>query len=483
MAKGLKTNALSFLDTISLTIAGSAPSYSLNATTAALIAAVGMASPGALIYGAIPMFGIAFAFKHLNAWRPDAGAVYAWVGRSVNPYLGFLCAWVFMVLSLAYMVTAAVPIGVATLDLLAPAYENSVFWTTLVGAAWFALVSILTILGVHIAATFQKFMTGIEIIALAALAGGAFVKFSAHPVNPLTWNWFLPTGFPDFKTFMAGMLVAIFYYFGWDVSSNVAEETSGERATPGKSGVLGMIGIMVMMVVFTVATQMGLSLEQVSKNAAALLPILGKAVLPDPWGNIAILAVLLSTLGAIETQLIQMSRTLLSMGRDRVLHEKFSEIHPKFETPWLAGVFVLVLSLATIWVASYSQSINKLMISMIGSVSVMVSFYYGMTGLACGWYYRRTLHLDWTHTLVRGAWPIGSALFLLVVGAMQLPVLGMVANLIIFGAIAAGLVPMVYYRVKYKSTFYSLPLEFHQKQTEAAELPVAELGMAGYEGG
>lgn len=80
MEKGLKANALSIIDTITLAVAGTAPSYSLNATTAALIAAVGLASPGALLYGAIPMFGIAFALKHLNNWRADAGTSYAWVG-------------------------------------------------------------------------------------------------------------------------------------------------------------------------------------------------------------------------------------------------------------------------------------------------------------------------------------------------------------------------------------------------------------------
>ena len=483
MPKDLKTNALSFFDTVSLAIAGSAPSYSLNATTAALVGAVGLASPGALIIGAIPMLGIAFAFKHLNRWRPDAGAVYAWVGRSVSPSLGFICAWSFLVLSIAFMVTAAVPIGVATLDTIAPAYADRVFWVTLVGAAWFTVVAFLTIRGVRVAATFQKLMTGIEMVALIALFCGACVKFSSHPVNPITRDWFLPSGFPDFKTFMTGMLVAIFYYFGWDVSSNVAEETKGEHVTPGKSGVCGMVNIMVAMVAITVTAQMCLSREQIRNNPAAVLTMLGKAVLPAPWGSIAVLAVVLSTLGAIETQLIQMSRTLFSMGRDRVLHEKFCEIHHTYETPWLAGVFVLAFSLLTIWLSSYCHSVNKLMGTLIGTVSVMVSFYYGMTGLACGWYYRRTLHLDWENALMRGAFPVASGLFLLLAGGMQLPTLGIAASLVTCGAVAAGLIPMVFYRLKYKSEFYSSALESHRIQRDSAEQTALDASGMMYERG
>lgn len=464
MKKGLKANALSFFDTVCLTIAGTAPSYSLNASTAALIAAVGMAAPGALIYGAIPMLGIAFAFKHLNSWRPDAGAVYAWVGRSVNPYLGFICAWTFIVLSTAFIVTAIVPIGVTTLQLVNPGLMDSVFWSTAVGAGWFALVAFLTILGIHAASKFQKLMTAIEVIALTAITIGAIIKFGSHPVNPFSWDWFLPTGFPDFSTFMAGMLIAIFYYFGWDVSSNVAEETHGEHTTPGVGGLFGVFGVIAMMLIVTVAIELGLTVDQVNENAAAVLPALGNAVLPAPWGNIAILAVLLSTLGTIETQTIQMTRTLFSMGRDRVLHEKFGEIHHKFETPWLAGTVVAVISFIAIWISSYSESINSLMLTLISAISVMVAFYYGMTGIACAWYYRRTLHLDWRHTLTRGAWPIGSAIFLLIVAAFQFPELGLETSLITVGAIAVGLIPMIIYRIKYRSDYYFTPLEQHANE-------------------
>ncbi|NJR65677.1 MAG: APC family permease [Leptolyngbyaceae cyanobacterium CRU_2_3] len=135
MSKGLKENALSIVDTITLAVAGTAPSYSLNATTAALVAAVGLASPGALLYAAIPMFGISFAFMHLNRWRADAGTAYAWVGRSINPVLGFLCAWTFLVLSTAFMVAAALPVGVTTLDLIAPQYEENLLLATLVAVS------------------------------------------------------------------------------------------------------------------------------------------------------------------------------------------------------------------------------------------------------------------------------------------------------------------------------------------------------------
>jgi amino acid transporter len=466
MAKGLKQNALSIVDTITLAVAGTAPSYSLNATTAALVAAVGLASPGALLYGAIPMFGIAFSFMHLNRWRADAGTSYAWVGRSINPQLGFLCAWTFLTLSTAFMVAAALPVGVTTLSLIAPQAQDNVLLATIVGGLWFLAVASLTILGVSLAASVQRIMTTIEVVALLALAIGALIKFSTSPVIPFSWSWFSPTAFGDFQTFVAGMLVAMFYYFGWDVSSNVAEESQDTNDAPGSSGVLGMIGIFALFLIMQVVIQMGLTPEAIEKNSASLLPALGDAIFPRPWGSIAILAVLLSTVGTIGTQLTQCARTLFSMGRDRVIHAKFEEIHPQFQTPWLAGLVITVLALFLMILSSTSESIGAVMSSLISSIGVMVSFYYSMTGFACAWYYRKTMRQSPKNFLIQGIWSVGSAIVLLAVGVLQLPQLGWEVSLFTVGAIAVGLIPMFYFRQKYNSSFYNEPAEYHQ-------LPVA----------
>ncbi len=461
MSKGLKENALSIVDTVTLAVAGTAPSYSLNATTAALIGAVGLASPGALLYGAIPMFGISFAFKYLNQWRADAGTAYAWVGRSINPYLGFLSAWTFLILSTAFMVAAALPVGVITLAWLAPQLQDSVMAAAMVGGLWFVGVATLTILGVHLAASFQRVMTGIEAIALLTLAIGAFVKFSATPENAFSFNWFSPLAFGNFQTFMAGMLVAVFYYFGWDVSSNVAEETENSNAAPGDSGVIGMIGIVTLFLLIQVSVQMVMTPEMIEINSANLLAAFGDAILPRPWGQIAVLAVLLSTVGTIETQMTQCARTLFSMGRDRVIHEKFAQIHPRFQTPWLAGLVITVLALFLLIVSSSSESIGAVMASLISAIGVMVSFYYGMTGLACAYYYRKVLRQSRQMLWMRGIWPAGSAIFLLILAAIQLPALGWSVSLFTIGAISLGCLPMLYYRFRYRSAFYDGLSECH----------------------
>ena len=211
-----------------------------------------------------------------------------------------------------------------------------------------------------------------------------------------------------------------------------------------------------------VAVQTGMTLETIEQHGANVLSALGDAVLPRPWGHIAILAVILSTVGTIETQLTQCARLLYAMGRDGVLHRRFAEIHPRFQTPWLAGVVVWGLAIALLALSSASESIGGVMSRLISAIGVMVSLYYGMTGAACVWYYRRTLAADARTFVMRGLWPGLSSVFLLYLGVRQTLELGIEVAGLTLAALALGVVPMLYFRLRYKSAFYTEALERHQ---------------------
>jgi amino acid transporter len=456
----LKRNALSLRDTVVLAIAGTAPSYTLNATTATLVAAVGLGGPAAILYGAIPMFGIAIAFMFLNQWRNDAGAVYGWVGRSISPSLGFGAAWTFLVLSTVFMVTAAVPAGVVTLELVAPQLKENVVVATSVAGLWLVGISTVTILGVSLAARFQTLMTAIEVLSLLVLAVAAVVKVAVAPVHAFSWQWFSPTVFESPQVFASGIVLSAFYFFGWDVSSNVGEETQGGQRTPGLSGLLGMVAVFSAFEIMQVLMQMGLPGEVIEKNSASLLPALGNYLLPGPWGNIAILAVLVSTIGTLETQLTQCARVMFSMSRDRVLSPHFEQLHPRFATPWVASLLIMVLATFLMVLSSASSSIGDLMTNLVSAIGVMVSIYYGLSGLACVWYYRKALGVSAQALWLKGIWPGASAVVLLGIGVSQFPALGWTVSLSCLAALGVGVVPMLFYRWKYKSDFYEGEMDY-----------------------
>jgi hypothetical protein len=55
----------------------------------------------------------------------------------------------------------------------------------------------------------------------------------------------------------------------------------------------------------------------------------------------------------------------------------------------------------------------NLLNALIGSIGLMIAFYYGLTGFACVWYYRRTLTKNFRDFVMRGLFPfLGGAMLL-----------------------------------------------------------------------
>jgi amino acid transporter len=450
--KGLKQNAINALESVMLGIGGTAPVYSLSASTASLIAAVGLMGPGSILYAAIIMFGISFAFMYLNQWRSDSGASYAWVGRALNPNLGFMCGWALLISTTLFMISGSLPAGTVTLDLIAPNLADNVIAVTIAGAFWFLAMNILVMIGVEVTAKFQKIMTTLEVGILVIIAIGALIKFSAHPVNHFSWSWFMPSGF-SLNTFMAGSLVAIYYYWGWDVTANLTEETADRHNAPGKGGVLGMVCIFLVFELLQVTFQIGMSADQIDKASTNLLPVVGDLIFPRPWGDITILAVMISTIATLETSLLQSTRTFFSMGRDQVMNKKFGELHPKYKTPWVASIVVGIFALILFVLSAFSNGINSLMTYAINAIGLQIAFYYGLTGFSCAWYYRKIRNTK--DILMRIVWPLLSGIFLWVIAIYDITKLDWITNLVGLGSLLLGIIPLMYYRRKYRSRFYT----------------------------
>ncbi len=91
------------------------------------------------------MFGIAWAFIHLNALEANAGTSFAWVTRIFGRTTGFLAGWALLFLCCVFMVSATVPAANALLLVLAPSLINNVNWVTGVSAFLLTIVSLIVV--------------------------------------------------------------------------------------------------------------------------------------------------------------------------------------------------------------------------------------------------------------------------------------------------------------------------------------------------
>ncbi len=450
----LRAGVLGLFDSVVMGVAGVAPGYSIAASTAILFGAVALGGAAALLYCGIAMFGIVSAFSYLGRNEPKAGASYSWVRRALHPVLGYLSGWALIVSALIFMVAATVPAGSYLLGLFSASAANNKGAVTIVGAIFFLLMVAAVAAGVTITVTLQIIMSSVEIILLTLFA--VLAIFHGHHVQTFSWHWFSPSVFHGSSGFFAGALVAAFYYWGWDVTANLNEETKGAKRTPGLGGIVGIIFVFLLFEVFTVATNMVVGGSQILKNPTDVLSVLGQDVWHGAGGKLIVVAVVLSTVATLETTLIQVTRTLFAMGRDNTLPKKLGTVHPKLKTPIVATAAVTIFSLALFVGSQFVGSLGSILTDAINSIGLQICIYYSLAGFAVVVLYRKQIFKSATNFIFMGLWPLVGAVFMAVMFVKTIPGLNGTTLWVGLGAMALGLIPMTYYWMK-GNPYFDLP--------------------------
>jgi len=468
----LRRGTLTLIDSAVMGVAGVAPAYSIAGSTAALVAAVGLGGPGSLLYCGIAMFGIVWAFNFLGRQETDAGASYAWVRRALHPALGYIAGWALVVSALIFMVAGSDPAGSVTLGLISRSLANNVTAVTLVGVAFFLIMIVAVAYGVRVTAKVQVVMSSIELLLLVLFA--FLMIFHGVRVHDFSWKWFSPSIFHGSSGFFAGALVAAFYYWGWDVTANLNEETKGEKVTPGLGGIISVIVVFLLFEVFTIGTNMVLSQKIIAANAGDVLGVLGQTVWHGDGGKLIVVAVILSTVATLETTIIQVTRTLFSMGRDGTLPKVLGRTHPTRKTPIVATVVVAVISLGLFVGSAYVSSVGTLLNDAINAIGLQIAVYYSLAGLAVVVLYRKKLFTSASYFFFTGLWPLVGAVFMGVMFEQSLPTLNATTKLVGIGALVIGLIPMIIYWVK-RRPYFEMPSKEERLAGYADKTPVDEL--------
>ena len=437
---GLQKNALGLTESTIMGVAGTAPVFSIAATSATLMAGVGALAPASLLYCGLIMFGVTFAYMYLNRLDANAGASYAWVGAIFNRTLGFLSGWALLVASAVFMVSGTIPAATATLELIDPARINDTGTITLVAAGWLVAVSAVLIKGIKLTSYVQVALTLVELAILAVIVGAAVMKFSGHPAHPLSLADFSLTHFSP-HLFTLGALTALFFYWGWDVTVNLNEETRDGGWIAGLSSLLAMLIIIALFILFAVATLMVLTDSEIQAANANVVFAIAEKLFPKPWSYMAVLAVMLSTLGTLETSILQFTRTMFAQGRDGMLHPRYARLHPSWNTPWIATLAITVFGLVLLFLASSIPSVSQIIQDSVDAIGLQAAFYYGLACFACVWHVWRTQPRTPFNVVFLMLWPLSSALFLWFVGLYSLPTFNLTSDIVAIGGILLGFLP------------------------------------------
>ncbi|WP_251447771.1 APC family permease [Microbacterium sp. USTB-Y] len=450
-----------------MAVAGSAPAYSIAASTALLIGAAGVGAPAALLWCGIPMLGIAFAFSHLARVDSHAGASFSWVARGLHPLLGFFAGWALVISATVFMVAGALPAGQMTVALFAgdKVANGNTLLVTCVGALWFLVMAAAVIFGVHTTERAQWIMSVVEVGILVVFAAIAIPRAitTYHHGATFSWDWFGFGHLTGAGVFVSAALIAAFYYWGWDVTANLGEETKNAHKTTGMAGILGIVIVFILFEIYTTTTLVMLPGKTIEENSGNVLSVLGDAIMPGIGGKILIIAVALSTIATLETTLVQVSRTLFAMGRDRTIPFAFGRINRKWKTPVFATLVVVVVSLLLFVLANlFGGSVAEILGWAVSSIGIQIAFYYSLAGLAVVIGFRRVIFRSAKNIILIGIWPLLGALFMMYifVASIVSPDTEWQVKVLGLGLLVLGIIPLaLFYRRARAAYFSRRPLE------------------------
>lgn len=421
-------------------VAGSAPASSIAMGTAALIGTAGGFAPISLLIFAIPMLGIAKAYQALGQRDANAGASYQWTTAIFGKMLGFFSGWALLIATLLFVVSGTVPIATATLNIIAPDKVGHVFTTSIVASIWFAVISSIVVAGITVTSRAQTILTVAQLLILVIILAAALLHISAvGTAEPLGKQW-LGHGL-GLDGFAATALVAVYFYWGWDVTSNLGEETVGGGE---KAGLGGLLSIFITILLYAGFAAVALMMFPV-KDAANLTDnlifnIAHRAGLSYAGGLLASAAVILSSIAAIEATMLMFSRTLFAMGRDGSMPRIFGTVNHRTLSPSAAIYAMIALGLVLIWASALMPSVQLLLFASVRALGFQVDYYFGLAGLGAAWIFRDCYKASLRQWLALCLFPAVSSVTLIGLGLYAVTTFDLWTNVIGIGSFAVGLV-------------------------------------------
>jgi APA family basic amino acid/polyamine antiporter len=320
------------------------------------IAAADNAGPAVVISFVIAAIGCAFAgmcYSEFSTMIPIAGSAYTYAYATMGELLAWIIGW-DLVLEYA--------VGAATVSVSWSSYVSKLFlmygvklpeslthcpWDTPTG--YINLPAVLIILAVS-----TLLMIGISesarvnavIVVLKVTIVIVVICVGFGYINKANYTPFIPDNTGVFGEFgwsgiFRASAVIFFAYIGFDAVSTAAQEAKRpQRDMP--IGIIGSLAICTVLYILFAHVLTGMvPYRKFHGDASPVATVI--SLFPYAWLQTSIvIGIIAGYSSVILVMLLGQSRVFFSMSRDGLLPKVFSDIHPKWHTPWRCNLIFMV---------------------------------------------------------------------------------------------------------------------------------------------
>jgi len=469
----LEPNAIGVAQDTVIGMASSAPAASIALTLALIVGVAAYGSGLIIILTAIPMLVIANAYRRLNLWNANCGASFEWVGRAINPYLGFLTGWLMIAAYIIATVSGVEVLGPSVLTVFGN--NSSDAWGYIaIGTALTLVMLVIAVIGIKITARSQVAMAVVEYGILLGISAWALVAVLGHHAGtfPITRGWFSLTGIGGKGSLVGGFLAAVFMFTGWDGTVYVNEEVRHRRANPGRAAVMAVALLAIIYTFCTFSLQGAVSPSALQKNSGSILVYIAQSLGGGSWAKVMALALALSVIATTGTGIVLTSRLVYGMASYRVLPEFLGNVSRRYATPVWASIIVGFLIIALTWVYLLTSTVQAAFDYVVDVTGILFAVFYVLTALATIAYYRVRIFSSAKDWIVLGLLPLAAAGFLVWMVVQDLRTAGAAGTpelISCAGILGLGLVLMLVARFGLRSAFFGIHRE--KASAEAASEP------------
>jgi basic amino acid/polyamine antiporter, APA family len=206
------------------------------------------------------------------------------------------------------------------------------------------LISLVLVVGIKESATVNAVIVVLKVAVVVV-----FIAIGWAFINPANLHPFIPQntgvwGHFGWSGILRGSGVIFFAYIGFDAVSTAAQETKN----PQRNMPIGIIGSLVVCTILFILYSYVLTgvvnykvFQDPRYYAAPITAAL--AVMPYSFLGVAMdLAIIAGLTSVILVMLLGQSRVFYSMSRDGLLPRIFSDVHPRFRTPWRSNLLMML---------------------------------------------------------------------------------------------------------------------------------------------
>ncbi|MFG2332501.1 APC family permease [Streptomyces sp. NPDC048604] len=409
----LKHNAIGFLDALVIGLNSTSPAYSLAAVIGPIVALVGIYAPGVMLASFVPMLLIASSFYYLNRVDQDCGTTFSWVTRAMGPWAGWLGGWAIAMTGVLVVGSLAdVAVSFALLAFGLDSWVDNTFVRQLLTVVLIVVMTAVCVIGTELSAHVQNVLILAQVACLLVFVSvalySAYNGTSKYDAVDPAFSWLNPFGAGG-AALTGGLLLGVFAYWGWESAVNLTEEVKDSATAPGRAGLWSTVILLVsyVSVAFAVVAYAGPAfLADNADEEEFIFAQLATDVMGG-WDWVLLLAVSTSAIASTQTTIIPASRTALSMARRGALPKHYAHISPRFRTPDVSTWWVAAIAIA--WYLVVSQISSNALFDSLTALSLLIAFYYALTGVACVVYYRRHLLESVHNFLMIGVGPLVGA--------------------------------------------------------------------------